>query len=61
MIAIIGAFLDTNTFFAFVSGNITGLSLGINIIWSVMMLISVIATVFSGWDYIKDGKDLLKD
>ena len=34
MIAIIGAFLDTNTFFAFVSGNIIGLSLGINIIWS---------------------------
>ena len=61
MIAIIGAFLDTNAFFAFAAGNITGLSLGINIIWSVMMVISVIATVFSGWDYVKDGKDLLKD
>ena len=61
MIAIIGAFLDTNTFFAFANGNLTGLSLIINIFWSVMMLISVIATVFSGWNYIKDGKDLLKD
>ena len=61
MIAIIGAFLDTNAFLAFTTGELTGLSLGINIIWSGMMVISVIATIFSGWDYIKDGKDLLKD
>ena len=24
------------------------------------MLASVVATIFSGWDYIKNGKDLLK-
>ena len=61
MIAIIAAFLDTNEFFSFANGNLTGLSLLINIFWSVMMLISVIATIFSGWNYLKDGKDLLKD
>ena len=33
----------------------------LNILASVMMTISVVATIFSGWSYIKDGKDLLKD
>ena len=61
MIAITIAFLDTNAFMAFLSGNLTGISLGINALWSVMMLVSVIATIFSGWDYVKDGKNLLKD
>ena len=61
MIAITIAFLDTNVFMAFLSGEITGISLGINALWSVMMLVSVIATIFSGWDYVKDGKNLLKD
>lgn len=61
MIAIIIAFLDVNSFAEFINGNLTGMNLIINILWSSMMFISVIATVFSGWDYIKDGKDLLKD
>ena len=61
MIAIIGAFLDTNAFCAFLVGELTGLNLVINLSWSVMMFISVIATIFSGWDYVKDGKELLKD
>ena len=33
----------------------------INIISTVMLTISVVATIFSGWDYIKGGKDLFKD
>lgn len=61
MIAIILAFLDTHAFMEFLSGDLIGISLIINILWSSMMLISVIATIFSGWDYVKDGKDLLKD
>lgn len=32
-----------------------------NIVTSVLLLISVIATIFSGWDYLKGGKDLFKD
>lgn len=32
-----------------------------NAITSVCLLISVIATIFSGYEYLKDGKDLLKD
>lgn len=33
----------------------------LNILASVFMSISVIATIFSGWTYIKEGKDLFKD
>lgn len=61
MIAIILAFIDLNGFFAFVGTKLTGFSLVLNVTASIMMLISVIATIFSGIDYIKGGKDLLKD
>ena len=33
----------------------------INIISTVMLVVSVVATIFSGIDYLKNGKDLLKD
>lgn len=61
MIAIVLAFLDIGNFAEFLGGNLTGINLIVNVLWSSMMIISVIATVFSGWDYIKNGKDLLKD
>ena len=64
MIAIILAFINinnTNSFFNFISGNLTGLELWINVITSILMLISVLATIFSGWDYVKGGKELFKD
>ena len=32
-----------------------------NIITSICILVSVIACIFSGWEYLKNGKDLLKD
>lgn len=61
MIAIPLTFFDLNVFGAFINGNLTGFWLVYNIITSLIMFISVIATVFSGWDYVKNGKDLLKD
>lgn len=61
MIALIFAFVDTYGFFAFVSGGISGVALVINVITSVMMAISVLATVFSGWNYLSSGKDLFKE
>lgn len=61
MIAIPLTFFDMNAFGAFINGNITGFWLVFNIITSLIMFVSVIATVFSGWDYVKNGKDLLKD
>jgi CDP-diacylglycerol--glycerol-3-phosphate 3-phosphatidyltransferase len=62
MIALILAFLDNNGFAYFVAHPIanTGL-LVLNIIVTVLLIISVIATIFSGWDYIKKGKDMLFD
>ena len=33
----------------------------INILSTIMLVVSVIATVFSGIDYLKNGKELLKD
>lgn len=64
MIAIILMFINingTNVFGAFINGSLNGIELIINILTTVLMTVSVIATIFSGWDYIKDGKDLLKD
>ena len=62
MIAIIFAFINinkTNIFFNFVNGGLTPIEIAVNVITSVLLVVSVIATVFSGWDYIKGGKDLL--
>lgn len=61
MIAIIIAFMDNNTFGAVFSKTLTGYEFAINILTTLMMSVCVIATIFSGWDYIKNGKDLLKD
>ncbi len=61
MIAIPLAFLDVNAFGAFINGNLTGFSLVLNIVATLFMFVSVIATVFSGWNYLKNAKELLKD
>ena len=50
MIAIILAYIDINAFGEFINGNLTGFALILNIIATIIMIISVIATVFSGWD-----------
>lgn len=61
MVAVILAFIDINAFGAFLNEQLTGFDNILNIIATAIMLISVIATMFSGWDYIKSGKELLKD
>ena len=61
MIAIIFAFIDVGGFFTFVSGGLTGGHLVINIISSVMMAISTVATIFSGWNYVWGGRNLFKE
>jgi len=59
MIALILAIVDMNAFGAFVHGGLDGFSLVLNIAATVLMSISVVATILSGWDYIKNGKELL--
>ena len=61
MIAIILMFLDNNSYGAIFSGNITGFAFALNLITTTLMTISVIATIFSGYEYLKDGKELFKD
>ena len=61
MIAIILMCIDINGYFGMLKGHLTGWDLELNIVTSVLITISVIATIFSGWEYIKDGKELLKD
>ncbi len=75
MIAIIFCFLDKFSFGQFIfrvsdeasavansaSIYMTTGQFVINIISAVMLVISVVATIFSGVDYLKNGKNLLKD
>ncbi len=60
MIAIILAFIDTSYYGAFINGNLTGYNYILNLVMTAIMTISVIATIFSGYDYIKNGKELFK-
>lgn len=61
MIAIVLSFLDTNAFAQFLTTKLTGYNLIINILATTIMFVSVIATIFSGWTYMKDGKKMLFD
>lgn len=61
MIAIVLSFIDLNSFAAFITKNLTGYDLVINVLSTLFMFVSVIATIFSGWNYIKEGKDLFKN
>ena len=64
MFAVIFAFINinnTNIFGYFINGNLSGFELVVNIITTVLMVVSTIATIFSGWDYLKDSKKLFQD
>lgn len=61
MIAIILAFIDINAFGECFKGTLSGIPFVLNLITTLMMIIQVIATIFSGYEYLKDGKNLLKD
>lgn len=61
MIAIILAFVDVNAFGKCFTGELTGISFGLNLFVTLMMIIQTIATIFSGYEYLKDGKELFKD
>ena len=61
MIAIILVMFDKNSFWDCSKGGLTGADYVINLISTILLVISVVATIFSGADYLKSGKDLLKD
>lgn len=61
MIAVILAFIDPNPYATIFNGNLAGYEFVINLAVTLMMSVCVVATIFSGWDYIKNGKELFKD
>ena len=61
MLAIILIIFDKNAFWDCFRGGLTGIDFGINLVSTLLLLISTFATIFSGIDYMKNGKDLLKD
>ena len=60
MIAITLAFLDIHAFGECFKGTLEGGAFVLNVIVTSFMLIQTVATIFSGVDYLKGGKDLLK-
>ena len=60
MLAISLAFIDPNPYGAIFNGRLSGYEFIINLLVTLTMSISVVATIFSGWEYIKGGKDLFK-
>jgi CDP-diacylglycerol--glycerol-3-phosphate 3-phosphatidyltransferase len=60
MIAIIFALIDVNSFGACLTGELQGVPLALNTFVTVMMIVQTIATIFSGIDYMKDAKNLMK-
>ena len=59
MIAIILAFVDVNAFCECFKGTLNGIPFALNLVMSIMMIVQTIATIFSGVDYLKGGKNLL--
>ena len=60
MIAIILAFLDLHAFGECFSGSLQGGDLVLNLVVTVMMIIQVVATIFSGVDYLKGAKKYMQ-
>ena len=61
MVAISLAFIDPNSYGAIFNGKLTGYEFVINLLVTLTMSVSVVATIFSGWEYVKGRKDLFKD
>lgn len=60
MIAIILAFVDLHSFGECFAGTLQGGEFILNVIVTIMMIIQTIATIFSGVDYMKGAKELIK-
>ena len=63
MVAIVLAFVDIHAFGEFIKSGFyfTKLGLVLNIINTALMSLAVIATIFSGYDYLKKGRELFND
>lgn len=59
MIAIIFALIDIYPYGSIFTESLSGGYFVINLISTIMMSVCVIATIFSGYEYLKEGKDLI--
>ena len=60
MLGLVIAFIDANSFGAIFSGELTGFEFGLNLTTTLLLSISVVATIFSGISYLKGCKELFK-
>lgn len=60
MLGLVVAFVDPNRFGTIFEGYLSGFEFGLNLVTTVLLGISVIATIFSGIDYLKGSKELFK-
>lgn len=60
MIALSLMFIDSNVYCAIINGNIAGWEFWLNLLTTVLMTVSVVATVFSGYQYLKGCKELFE-
>ena len=60
MLGLVIAFVDVNAYGAIFSGELTGTAFVVNLASTVLLSISVIATIFSGIDYLKGCKELFQ-
>ena len=56
MLAIILAFVDVNSFGDIFTGNLSGGAFALNLASTILMIICLVATIFSGYDYLKGSK-----
>ncbi len=61
MVAIILAYIDLNSFGTCFTGTLSGFSFLLNTLVTIMMITQTIATIFSGMDYMKGAKELMRD
>ena len=63
MIAVILAFVDIHGYGEFINYGFyfTKIGLILNIVNTLFMSLAVVATIFSGYDYLRNGKELLND
>ena len=61
MLAIILALVDINSFGDIFVKQMDVIPFSLNLLVTLLMIICVIATLFSGYEYLKGGKDILKD
>ncbi len=60
MVALVLAIVDLNAFGECFKGTLSGGDFILNVIVTGLMIIQVIATIFSGYDYLKGSKKLLE-